>query len=250
MIAIIEFWNEYGMMLIQGIKDTLFMTLGSVLAAYLFGLPMGMIAVVTASDGIAPVAAVNKVLDAIINMGRSIPFIILLVAVMPFTRAIIGTTLGPKAALVPLTLAAIPFVARLVETSFREVDQGVIEAARAMGASNAQIILKVMLVESLPTLVLGAALTTVTLVSYTAMAGTIGAGGLGDIAIRYGYHRYEPEVMVVTIILLVVIVQIIQSAGNKISNKLDKRKRIELSMKKFKGISSVFALPFNGGYHG
>lgn len=227
MNGVLELWSEYGLMLIQGMKDTLFMTLGSVVAAYVVGLPLGIIATITAKNGIAPFHFLNKILDAIINLGRSIPFIILLVAVMPFTRLIIGTTLGAKAALVPLTIAAIPFVARLVETSFKEVDQGVIEAARAMGASRLQIIRKVILVESLPSLVLGAALTTVTLVSYTAMAGTIGAGGLGDIAIRYGYYRYEPYVMLATIVLLVVIVQIIQSIGNRVSSKIDKRSKGE-----------------------
>lgn len=227
MNGVLEFWSEYGLMLIQGMKDTLFMTLGSVVAAYVVGLPLGIIATITAKNGIAPSPILNKILDAIINLGRSIPFIILLVAVMPFTRLIVGTTLGAKAALVPLTIAAIPFVARLVETSFKEVDQGVIEAARAMGASHLQIIRKVILVESLPSLILGAALTTVTLVSYTAMAGTIGAGGLGDIAIRYGYYRYEPYVMLATIVLLVVIVQIIQSIGNRVSGKIDKRSKGE-----------------------
>lgn len=227
MEAIIEIWNEYGIMLLQGMKDTLFMTIGSVAAAYIVGLPLGIISVITAKDGIAPSQGIHKVLDAIINIGRSIPFIILLVAVMPFTRLLVGTTLGVKAALVPLTIAAIPFVARLVESSFKEIDSGVIEAARAMGASRFQIIRKVMLVESMPSLVLGAALTTVTLISYTAMAGTIGAGGLGDIAIRYGYHRYEPYVMIATIILLVVIVQIVQTIGSRVSNKIDKRRKGE-----------------------
>jgi len=165
----------------------------------------------------------NKILDSIINLGRSIPFIILLVAVMPLTRKIVGTTLGPEAATVPLIIGAIPFVARLIETSLRELDSGVIEAARAMGANVREIIFKVMIPETLPSLVLGSSLATITLVGYTAMAGTIGAGGLGDIAIRYGYHRGQTDVMIITIILLVIFVQGIQSFGQFISKAIDKR---------------------------
>lgn len=210
-------------MLLTGVKDTLYMTFTATIVAYIFGLPIGILAEVTRKGGIHPIEVVSKVLDAIINIGRSVPFIILLVAVMPVTRKLVGTTLGPKAATVPLIIAAIPFVARLVENSLKEVDTGVIEAARAMGANALEIIFKVMITESLPSLVLGASLSTITLVGYTAMAGTIGGGGLGDIAIRFGYHRYQTDIMVITIILLVLIVQIIQSVGQLASKLIDKR---------------------------
>lgn len=210
-------------MLFTGVKDTLYMTFKSTLIAYAIGLPIGILAEVTRKGGIRPIAFISKILDAIINIGRSIPFIILLVAVMPITRAIYDTTLGPKAATVPLIIAAIPFVARLVENSLKEIDAGVIEAARAMGANDLEIIFKVMIPESLPSLVLGASLATITLIGYTAMAGTIGGGGLGDIAIRYGYHRTETDIMIITIVILVIIVQIIQSVGELTSKMIDKR---------------------------
>lgn len=221
--VLINLYDTYKEMLVQGIIDTLFMTLTATFISYLFGLPLGIVAVVTGEDGILPIPAFNKILGMVINIGRSIPFIILLVALMPFTRQVIGTTLGPKAATVPLIIAAIPFVARLVENSLKELDHGVIEAAKAMGASDMQIIIKVMLPETLPSLILGVSLATITLVGYTAMAGTVGGGGLGDIAIRYGYHRTETDVMIVTIILLVAIVQIIQSVGHIIAKKIDKK---------------------------
>ncbi len=212
-----------GSMLVEGIRDTLYMTFMATLAAYVLGLPIGILAEVTRKDGINPIPVANKILGTIINIGRSIPFIILLVAVMPLTRMIAGTTIGPKAATIPLIIAAVPFVARLVESSLREIDSGVIEAAKAMGANDLQIIFKVMIPESLPSLVIGASLATITLVGYTAMAGTVGGGGLGDIALRFGYYRYQPDIMIVTIVLLVLIVQIIQSVGHITSKIIDKR---------------------------
>lgn len=221
-------FRENGKMILEGIKDTLYMTFMATFVSYIFGLPIGILAEVSRKGGISPMPTLNKILGAIINIGRSIPFIILLVAVMPITRSIVGTTLGPKAATVPLIIAAIPFVARLVESSLRELDGGVIEAAKAMGANDFQIIFKVMLPESLPSLVLGISLATITLIGYTAMAGTVGGGGLGDIAIRFGYYRYQTDIMLVTIVLLVLIVQIIQSVGNRISKKIDKREKGEL----------------------
>ncbi|WP_271716117.1 methionine ABC transporter permease [Anaeromicropila herbilytica] len=215
--------TNYSDMLVQGMLDTLYMTLVATIIAYLFGLPIGILAEVTSKDGIHPMPVINKVLGFIINVGRSIPFIILLVAIMPFTRMVIGTTIGPKAATVPLIIGAIPFIARLVENSLKELDKGVIEAARSMGASDMQIVFKVMLVEALPSIILGVSLSSITLVGYTAMAGTVGGRGLGDIAIRYGYYRYQPDVMIITIILLVILVQIIQSIGQLISKKIDKK---------------------------
>lgn len=216
-------YSDYGSMLFQGILDTLFMTFTSAAAAYIMGIPIGILAEVTRKGGIGTIPVLNSILGFIINMGRSIPFIILLVAVMPVTRIVAGTTIGPKAATVPLIIAATPFVARMVENSLREVDAGVIEAAKAMGANTLQIIYKVLLPEALPSLIMGASLATITLVGYTAMAGAVGGRGLGDIALRFGYYRYEADVMIVTIILLIIMVQIIQSMGHLLSKKIDKR---------------------------
>lgn len=218
---------NYGSLLWQGVLDTVYMTLVSTVVACLLGLPIGILAVVSSPNGIHPMPVLNKILGAIINIGRSIPFIILLVAIMPFTTWIVGTALGPDAVIVPLVVSATPFLARLVENSFNELDAGVIEAARAMGATDFQIICKVMLPEALPSLILGMSLGAITIVGYTAMAGTVGGGGLGDIAIRYGYYRRESDIAVVTIVLLVVIVQILQSLGQYVSNKIDRRKKGE-----------------------
>ncbi|MDF2951143.1 MAG: transporter permease subunit [Anaerocolumna sp.] len=191
------------------------------------GLPIGILAEISRKGGIHPMPVVNKILGIFINIGRSIPYIILLVAVIPVTRLIVGTTIGPKAATVSLIISATPFIARLIENSLRELDGGVIEAAKAMGASDTQIVFKVMLPEALPSIVMGISLATITLVGYTAMAGAIGAGGLGHIAISYGYHRYETDIMMITIVLLIIIVQLIQSLGQKLSKLLDRRRKGE-----------------------
>jgi len=225
---IINIFQTNGAMLAEGVKDTLYMTFMATLISYIIGLPIGILAEVTRKGGIHPMPVVNRILGIFINIGRSIPFIILLVAVMPITRSIVGTTIGPKAATVPLIIAATPFVARLVESSLREIDGGVIEAAKAMGSNDLQIIFKVMIPESLPSLVLGLSLATITLIGYTAMAGTVGGRGLGDIAIRFGYYRYQPDIMIVTIVLLVLIVQIIQSVGHIVSKIIDKRGKGEI----------------------
>ena len=221
----IEFLQEYGMLLLKETGVTLYMTFTASFFSYLFGLPMGVLVFTSAPGSLHPNKGINSVLGWFINIGRSIPFIILIVALVPFTRLIVGKAIGPTAAIVPLVVAAAPFVARLVETSLSELDQGVIEAAKAMGATNWQIIYKVMLPEVVPSLVRGVSIATITLISYSAMAGAVGAGGLGDIAIRYGYHRYEYEVMLITIILLVIIVQIIQSICNLTARKIDKRNK-------------------------
>lgn len=218
-----ELFFTNGEMIMEGLQETLYMIFVSTIVAYLFGLPLGILSEISRKGGLRPIPVISKILDIVINLGRSVPFIILLVAVLPLTRSIIGTTIGAKAACVPLIIAAIPFVARLVENSLKEIDGGVIEAARAMGANDLEIIFKVMIPESLPSLILGASLATITVVGYTAMAGAIGGGGLGDIAIRYGYHRRETDIMVVAIIILVAIVQIIQSIGEIISKGIDKR---------------------------
>lgn len=211
-------------MLLQGIVDTLYMTVASTIFAYVLGLPLGILLVTTSKDGIRPCNWLSKILDVVVNITRSIPFLILLVAVMPFTRLITGTTLGATATIVPLVLAAAPFIARLVESSILEVDKGVIEAAQSMGATSMQIILKVMLPEAKPSLIVGAAISTTTILSYSAMAGFVGGGGLGDIAIRYGYYRREDAIMFVTVVLLVLVVQVLQEIGTKAAGLNDKRK--------------------------
>ena len=217
-------WSETVIkMIITGIGESLYMTLGSSLIGYLFGVPMGVCLAVTDKDGLRPNAPVYKVLDVIANIVRSIPFLILLILIIPFTRLVVGKSYGPTAAIVPLTLAAIPFIARMVESSLKEVDKGVIEAARSMGASDFRIITKVLLVEARTSLINGATIAVGTILGYSAMAGCVGAGGLGDIAIRYGYHRWQADIMIVTVILLILLMQF-QVVGTVVANKLDKRK--------------------------
>ena len=218
-------WDEQMVaMLVQGVGETLYMTLVSTLLAYVLGLPLGILLVTSARDGIRPCAGLYKVLDVVVNITRSIPFLILLVLVMPFTRLVTGTTIGPTAAIVPLVLSAAPFIARVVESSILEVDKGVIEAAQSMGCSSMQIILKVMLPEAKPSLLVGAAIATTTILGYSAMAGFVGGRGLGDIAIRYGLYRYQTDVMLVTVVLLVIVVQILQEIGTRAAGLSDKRK--------------------------
>ena len=218
-------WNEQIiMMLLEGIKDTLYMTLTSTLICYVIGLPMGILLTVTDKDGIHPNTAVYKVLDVIANLIRSVPFLILLIVLIPFTRFLIGRSYGPTATIVPLVIAAAPYIARMVESSLKEVDAGVIEAARSMGASNFTIVTKVMLVEARTSLIVGATISLGTILGYSAMAGTVGGGGLGDIAIRYGYTRWQTDIMIVTVILLVILFQIFQTIGMKLASNLDRRK--------------------------
>lgn len=224
MAFVTEFFSQYGALLAQGTVDTLVMTVVSCLLAYVIGLPLGIWFAVTTPDGLVPNKSVNTVLGWIVNIGRSVPFIILLVAIIPFTRLVAGTSLGVPGAVVPLTVAAAPFVARIVEQSLAEVDQSLIEAAHSFGSSNMQIVMKVMLRESLPSLVRGAAITFVNLFGYSAMAGTVGAGGLGDIAIRYGYQRFQGDVMLAAVVLCVVLVQAFQSFGDWLARKIDRRR--------------------------
>lgn len=217
--------SELTQMILTGIGETLYMTLVSTLLGYLFGLPMGIVLAVTDADGIKPNAFVYKIFDFISNVIRSIPFLILLIILIPFTRLLIGKSYGSTATIVPqLVVAAAPYIARMVESSLKEVDHGVIEAARSMGASTFAIITRVLLVEARTSLITGATIATTTILGYSAMAGTIGGGGLGDIAIRYGYYRYETNIMLVTVILLILLVQLFQTIGNKLSSHLDKRK--------------------------
>lgn len=210
-------------LLIQGLGETLQMTAISTIVAMIVGIPLGVVLVITGKGHILSNKAVNSTLGAVVNALRSIPFIILMVAIIPLTRLIAGTSIGTTAACVPLTIAAIPFLARLVETSIREINSGVIEAAQAMGASPFQIIRKVLLPEALPTIIDNVTVLIVNLISYSAMAGAIGGGGLGDIAIRYGYQRFQGDVMLATIIILIVLVQFIQSIGDFLSRKVNKR---------------------------
>ena len=212
-------------MLAEGTGVHLYMTLTSTLIAYVLGLPMGIALVVTAKDGLRPNALIYKVLDVIVNITRSVPFLILLILVIPLTRLIAGKSYGATATIVPLTIAAAPFIARMVESSLLEVDKGVIEAAQSMGASLWTIIWKVLLVEARTSLIVGATIALGTILGYSAMSGVVGGGGLGDIAIRYGYYRYEAGIMWVTVILLVVLVQILQVIGTRLSKKLDRRSR-------------------------
>lgn len=212
-------------MIITGIGQTLYMTILSTVVGYVFGLPLGVMLAVFDKDGLRPNKAVYKVLDVISNIIRSIPFLILLILIIPLTRLIVGQSYGSSATVVPLVVAAIPFIGRMVESSIKEVDAGVVEAARSMGASDLRIIIKVLLLESRTSLITGATIAIGTILGYSAMAGSVGGGGLGDIAIRYGYYRYESQIMIVTVILLVVLVQVFQSIGMIIASKLDKRRK-------------------------
>ena len=217
-------WNSATiMMIVEGTFATIYMTLVSTLMAYVIGLPAGVALVVTGKEGLKPNKAVNRILDVLVNVMRSIPFLILLILVIPLTRAIVGKSYGPSATIVPLTLAAAPFIARLVESSLLEVDKGVIEAAQSMGTGIPTIVMKVMLLEARSSLLSGLAIALGTILGYSAMAGAVGGGGLGDIAIRYGYNRYQLDIMIVTVILLVALVQIMQAICMRLSRKLDKR---------------------------
>ena len=211
-------------MILNGILETLYMTVVSTLFGYVFGLPMGMLLCISDKDGLKPHPVLYKILDFIANIVRSVPFLILLILLIPFTRFLLGKSYGSTATIVPLKVAAIPFIARMVESSLKEVDNGVVEAARAMGAGTMRIILRVLLVEARTSLITGATIAIGTILGYSAMAGAVGGGGLGDIAVRYGYYRYQTDIMIVTVILLIVIVQIFQSVGMLIANRLDRRK--------------------------
>ena len=212
-------------MLVKETWITIYMTLTSTAMAYLIGLPMGVTLVVTARDGLKPNPVVYKVLDFVANIVRSIPFLILLIMLIPFTKLIVGKSYGATATIVPLTIAAAPFIARLVESSLLEVDKGVVEAAQSMGASNWNIIWKVLLAEARVSLIVNGTIALATILGYSAMSGAVGGGGLGDVAIRYGYHRYQFGIMMVTVVLLVLLVQVMQYIGTKISKKIDKRNR-------------------------
>ncbi|MBD2746995.1 ABC transporter permease [Microvirga sp. BT688] len=205
--------------------ETLYMVAVSALIATLFGLPLGVFLATSGKGELFAAPWVNRVLGVIVNATRSTPFIILVVAIIPFTRLIAGTSIGTNAAIVPLTIAATPFIARLIEGAIREVDQGLTEAARAFGASPLQIVLKVLLPEALPGIVLGLTLAIVSLLGFSAMVGAVGGGGLGDLGIRYGYQRFMPEMMLAVVVVLIVLVQAVQSIGDRLARHLNKRIR-------------------------
>ena len=212
-------------MLLLGLQETVYMVFLSSFLSYVIGIPLGILLVVTDRDGIQPNIIVNTLLGIIINILRSVPFIIMLLAVLPITRFIVRTTLGPSAVVVPLVIAASPYIARMVESSLKEMNAGIVEAAKSMGASNFQIIWKVMLPESMPSLLTGAAISITTILGYSTMAGFVGGGGLGTLAINYGYYRYRMDVMMVTVVVLVIIVQLIQEFFLFLSRRADKRAR-------------------------
>ena len=210
-------------LVLKGLWETVYMTVGATVLSYIVGLPLGLILAATAADGVRPNRGVNLVLGAIVNVLRSVPFLILLYTVIPVTRFIVGTAIGTKATIVPLFISAFPFVARLVESSAREVDRGVVEASLSMGASVGQVIRKVILPEARPSLINGAAIATTTILGYSAMSGAVGGGGLGKLAIMYGYNRYQTDIMFITVVLLIVIVQVFQSFGNWATKRSDRR---------------------------
>ena len=207
----------------QGFIETIYMTVISTALAYIIGLPLGLVLVVTDKDGIHPIPWLNSLLGMIINFFRSIPFLILLIALMPFTKMVVGTVIGSKAAIVGLWIAAAPFIARMVESSLKEVEIGVVEAAQSMGASPFQIMTKVLLPEAKPSLLVGAAISITSILGYSAMAGIVGAGGLGAIAINYGYYRKQSDIMYVMVILMAIIVLVFQELGMRISKHTDRR---------------------------
>ena len=215
-----DYWTMIWPDLWQATQDTIWMVVISTIFTVLIGLPIGVLLAATDNDGLLHIPGLNQVLGTIVNIGRSLPFIILLVAIIPFTRLVVGTSIGTNAAIVPLTIAAIPFFGRVAETSLREVDRGVVEAARSMGCTNWQIILKVLIPEALPSLILGITITIISLIGYSAIAGAVGAGGLGNLAIIYGYERFDTNVMIITVVFLIILVQVIQLAGNFIARKL------------------------------
>ena len=212
-------------MILTGLYETLLMTAASSFFSYVIGIPLGVLLVVSDTNGIKPMPVLNGVLGSVINLIRSVPFMILLIMVIPLTRLMVGTSIGPVAVIPPLVIAAAPYIARMVESSLKEVDAGVIEAAKSMGASNMQIIFKVLLPESKPSLLVGAAISVTTILGYSAMAGFTGGGGLGTIAINYGYYRYQTDIMFITVAILVILVQIIQAIFMRSSKHSDKRVR-------------------------
>ena len=225
MEALVGFFREYGPMLGQGLGETCLMTFGALAGSYALGLPLGVLLTLTGPGGMHRCKRLHGLLGAIADVGRSVPFLILMLALIPFTRLVAGTTIGPRAALVPLVAGAAPFVARLVESALQQVPPELVESARAWGATPLQTAWRVLLPEAAPALMRGVAITGVTLTAYSALAGVVGAGGLGDIAIRYGYHRYEYGVMLATLAVLIVFVQLIQGLCGLLARRMEERVR-------------------------
>ncbi|MFA5522882.1 MAG: methionine ABC transporter permease [Tissierellales bacterium] len=211
-------------LLIPSLWETLLMVALSTVFSLILGFPLGILLVITEKGGIWEKPSLNSILSAIVNVFRSFPFIILMIFVMPLTKVIVGKSIGTLATVVPLSIAAAPFVARIIEGALKEVDRGIIEAVSSMGASTFEIITKVLIPEAMPSLILGITLTIINLIGYSAMAGAIGGGGLGDLAIRYGYHRFQTDIMIASVILIIILVQVIQFIGNKLALIIDKRK--------------------------
>lgn len=216
--------GEIAAMLLEGLRDTLYMVLVSTFLGYVLGLPLGVMLAISDKSGIRPRPVLYRALDIVTNILRSVPFLILLILVIPLTKAIVGKSYGSTATIVPLTISAAPFIGRMVESSLKEVDHGVIEAAQSMGATDRTIIVKVLLGEARVSLLVGLTISLGTILGYSAMAGVIGGGGLGDIAIRYGYYRYETGIMIITVVVLVALVQILQWIGMRLAAKLDRRR--------------------------
>ena len=220
-----EFFAQYGALLVESTLETLYMTLGSTLMAYMLGLPMGVLLTITKKGGVAEAPRFHAAFGWLINILRSLPFMILMLFIIPFTRMLVGTSIGATAALVPLTVSAAPYIARMVEQSLEEIDAGVIEAALCMGATRRQIVTRVLLVESVPSLLRGMSISLITILGYTAITGSVGAGGLGNIAFRFGYQFYRKDVMYATILIIILLVCIIQGIFDFISRRADKRNR-------------------------
>lgn len=223
MSSLTPFLNQYGTLLGEGLVDTLVMLFASTAISYVIGIFLGVVLCVTSPRGLRPMRTLNAVLGWVVNIGRSIPFIILLVSMFPVTRALVGTTTGVQGVIPPLVLSTTPFVARMVEQSLAEVPRDVIEAAESCGASIPRIVVSALLPEALPSIVRGVSITLIAVLGYTAIAGAVGAGGLGDIAIRYGYYRYQDEVMIATLVLIIILVQVIQSTCDFIAKRIDHR---------------------------
>lgn len=212
-------------LLLPAFNETIYMVLFSMIFSLLIGIPIGILLYVTKPNNILPMNKLNKILDLIVNIGRSFPFIILMILVLPISRFIVGTTIGSTASIVPLSISAAPFVARIIEGAVSEVDNGIIEAAISLGASKFEIITKVLIPEALPSLIHGITLTIINLIGYSAMAGVIGGGGLGDVAIRYGYQRFQVDIMIISVISIIILVQIVQFTGNSIVSKITARRK-------------------------
>ncbi|MCG3723360.1 methionine ABC transporter permease [Vibrio cincinnatiensis] len=219
--TILDWLNFNSSLLLTATWQTIYMVAIAGIVGFAIGIPLGVVLHITKKGGLLENPRFNQILGAVVNIGRSVPFLVLMVAIIPFTKMLVGTFIGTTAAIVPLTIGAIPFVARLIEGALIEVPSGLVEAAQSMGATPMQIISKVLLPEAMPTILNSVTITLVTLVSYSAMAGTVGGGGLGDVAIRYGFHRYDATIMTVTVIMLIILVQIIQSIGDRLVRRVD-----------------------------